>query len=389
MKKRRIVLASILKPVNDTRMVEKMGASLVQSGQYEVHIIGYPISASISESNIHFHPLQRFKRLSIGRFAARIKTLKFIIKVKPELLIVTTAELLEVAVLFRIFFGTKIIYDIQENYWRNILYTNAFPKLVRPLIASLVRLKEWLASPFFSQFLLAEKCYVDELGFIRNKFVVIENKCKIPQDFHRNPGKEFIELIFTGTLAESTGIFQAINLAKKLHAVESKIQLTIIGYCAQQKTLLQIEDEVSKNSFVRLVGGRNLVPHSEIITAIATANFGIISYPVSRHTDNKIPTKLYEYLACQLPILLQNHKPWIEIANAFDAAIVIDYEQPDIESILKQIHTRRFYSNIAPGQVREDTNLGGNSNQSKSNGFDALTWKNEEKILLDAVNNIF
>ena len=37
-KKRRIVLASVLKPVNDSRMFEKMGQSLAP--YYEVHIMG-------------------------------------------------------------------------------------------------------------------------------------------------------------------------------------------------------------------------------------------------------------------------------------------------------------------------------------------------------------
>jgi len=389
MKKRRIVLASILKPVNDTRMFEKMGVSLAQSGQYEVHIIGYPSDSSIGDPNVHFHPLPRFKRLSIARVIARIKALKFIIEVKPELLIVTTHELLEVAILIRILFGTKIIYDIQENYWRNILFTDAFPKIIRPLIALFVRLKEWMASPFFSQFLLAEKCYENELGFIKNKFAVIENKCKVPPGFQRKPNKEFIELIFTGTIAESTGIFQAITLAKKLHAAESKIRLTIIGYCSRQKVLLQIEDEVSKNPFIRLIGGKNLVSHSVIMSAIATANFGIISYPISRHTENRIPTKLYEYLACQLPILLQNHKPWIETSKPFDAAIEINLEQSHIEPILKQIFIRSFYSNISSTKVREDTNSGHHQNLVNSNVYDTLTWQYEEGKILDMVNNIF
>jgi len=389
MKKRRIVLASILKPVNDTRMFEKMGMSLAQSGKYEVHVIGYPSDALIGQPKVHFHPLPRFKRLSVGRFIARIKTLKIIIKVKPEILIVTTTELLVVAVLIRILFGARIIYDIQENYWRNILFTDAFPEIIRPLIAFLVRLKEWATSPFFSQFLLAEKCYSEELNFVKNKCIVIENKCKVPHDFHRNPNKEFIELIFTGTIAQSTGIFQAIDLAKKLHAVESKIRLTIIGYCAQPKVQLHVEEEVSKNSFIRLVGGENLVSHSSIMSAISTANFGVISYPISRHTENRIPTKLYEYLACQLPILLQNHKPWIETSNPFDAAIAINYEQPDIEAILKQIITLKLYSNTSAAHAREDTSPPDPSNQIKSNVSDDLTWQSEEKKLLDMVNNIF
>ncbi len=44
-KKRRIVLASVLKPVNDPRMFEKMGQSL--SHHYEVHIIGTNIQYRI------------------------------------------------------------------------------------------------------------------------------------------------------------------------------------------------------------------------------------------------------------------------------------------------------------------------------------------------------
>jgi len=379
MKKRRIVLASLLKPVNDTRMFEKMGVSLAKTGRYEVHIIGYPSTTQLCEPNMHFHPLPWFKRISFGRLAARLKTMEFIIKAKSELLIVTTHDLLGVAILIRIFFGTKIIYDIQENYWRNILFTDAFPKPIRPLIAFFVRLKEWVTSPFFSRFLLAEKCYSHELGFIKNKFLVIENKCKVPEGFQRKPNKDSIELIFTGTIAESTGIFQAIDLAKKLHAVESKIELTIIGYCSQPKALLQIEEEVSKNPFIHLIGGKDLVSHTVIMNTIATANFGIVSYPISRHTENRIPTKLYEYLACQLPIILQNHKPWIETCSPFDAAIAINFENPEIESILWQITKRNFYS----------TPFRANPNSANSTISETLTWQGEEIKLLGLVNTIF
>lgn len=367
MKKRRIVLASLLKPVNEPRMFEKMGMSLAQSGQYEVHIVGYPSETLISEPNVHFHLLPRFKRISFGRIVARLKALRFIIKVKPELLIVTTHELLGVVILIRILFGAKIIYDIQENYWRNIFFTNAFPKSLRPLLAFFVRLKEWVASPLFSQFLLAEKCYADELGFIKNKFLVIENKCKVPMDFQRNPSKDFIKMVFTGTIAKSTGVFQAIDLAKKLHAVEPKIRLNIIGYCTRTNELQKIKEEISKNDFITLTGGDEFISHSSIMDAIATANFGVICYPLSPHTENKIPTKLYEYLACQLPILLQNHKPWMEMCDPYDAAINVNFESPDIDEILKKIHSGNSFSKSPEG----------------------MTWESEEKKLLTLVSNIF
>ena len=367
MKKRRIVLASLLKPVNEPRMFEKMGVSLAQSGEYEVHIVGYPSETLINEPNVYLHSLPRFKRISFGRITARLKALQFFIKVKPELLIVTTHELLGVAIVIRILFGAKIIYDIQENYWRNILFTNAFPKLIRPLIAFFVRLKEWVSSPLFLQFLLAEKFYANELGFIKNKFVVIENKCKVPQDFQQNPSKDFIRLVFTGTIAKSTGVFQAIDLAKKLHAIEPKIRLTIIGYCAQTNGLQKIKNEISKNDFITLTGADEFVSHSLIMNTIASANFGIIYYPLSPHIENKIPTKLYEYLACQLPILLQNHPPWMEMCDPCDAAINVNFESPNIGEILKKIHSSSFYSKKTYG----------------------ITWEAEEEKLFGLLGHIF
>jgi glycosyltransferase involved in cell wall biosynthesis len=369
MKKRRIVLASLLKPLDDTRMFEKIGLSLSQTGVYEMHIVGYPSGTAMNIPNVQLYPLLPFKRIGFGRVTARFKILKIIIKVKPELLIVTSHELLGVAILIRILFGSKIIYDIQENYWRNILYTNAFPKPFRLLIACLVRFKEWISSPLFSQFLLAEKCYVSEIGFIRDKFSVIENKCKIPEGFVRNPNRDTVELIFTGTIAESTGIFQAIDLSKKLHSSEPKIRLKIIGHSPRQNVIARVEKEVSENSFIQLIGGRELVPHSEIMKAIGTASFGLICYSVSPQNEQKIPTKLYEYLACRLPIIIQNHKPWTELCRPLDAAIDIDFNHADSGAVLNQINSGNFYSCNAH--------------------TDSVTWQEEETKLLKLISAIF
>lgn len=367
MKKRRIVLASLLKPVNDTRMTEKMATTLALSGKCEVHVIGYPTDAIIKDDQIRYHALPRFKRISVGRILARLKTLQITIKVKPELFIVTTHELLGVAIANRILFGTKISYDVQENYSRNILFTNAFPRGTRTLIAGLVRLKERVSSVFISQFILAEKGYREELTFVKKKFTVIENKCRVPDGFVRHGSPDRHRLVFTGTLAESTGVLAAIQLAKMLHAHEPKIQLHIVGYCQQPEVLKQIEKEVAEHSFITLTGGQNLVPHAEILEAIAEADFGIIYYPLSPHIENKIPTKLFEYLALKLPILLQNHRPWAERCTPYSAALPVDFVHPDPKSLLDQMHSTRFFT-------------------SQPNG---VTWASEEQKLLDLAAGIF
>src|SRR6185295_1201799 len=107
MKKRRIVIASLLKPVDDTRMFEKMAVTLSDSGQYEIYIIGHPSQNIPANANIHFFPLPAFSRISFGRLLAPLRVLRILYQVKPQILIVNTHELLIVAVLNRILFGTR------------------------------------------------------------------------------------------------------------------------------------------------------------------------------------------------------------------------------------------------------------------------------------------
>ena len=88
MKKRRIVIASILKPVDDTRMFDKMGVTLSDTGNYEVFIIGYPSKDVPSYQNVQFLPLNAFSRISLGRLLAPIRIQRILHQVQPEILIV-------------------------------------------------------------------------------------------------------------------------------------------------------------------------------------------------------------------------------------------------------------------------------------------------------------
>ncbi|MBK5279136.1 MAG: glycosyltransferase, partial [Bacteroidia bacterium] len=342
MKKRTIVLASILKPIDDTRMFEKFGISLSDSGDYNVLIIGYPATVKPAYPNVEFITSQPFARLSIGRWIAPLKVFLKLRKVKHDILIVNTHELLLVGMLNRIFFGVKIIYDIQENYYRNILHTDAFPSFIRSVLALWVRTKEKLTAPFFHWFLLAEKGYEKEFSFTGKRFTIIENKPRVSTHLIHVKRLEITQLLFSGTLAESTGVFQAINLVKNLHEFDNTIRLHIIGYAAKKSTYLRIQDEISSYSFITLTGGNHLVPHQEIMEAISKADFGIIIYPPSTHTQNSMPTKLYEYVASKLPILLQDHKPWVEFCKPFHAAIVLAGTS-SIE-LLSKMKTEAFYT---------------------------------------------
>jgi glycosyltransferase involved in cell wall biosynthesis len=364
-KKRRIVLASVLKPVNDPRMFEKMGQSL--SAYYDVHIIGTSNALDVSDTSIVFHPLTAYTRLSIDRILAPLRILKKVLDIKPDLLIICTHELLWMVLITKVFLRCKVIYDVRENYYRNILYTRTFPRGVRIFIALYVRLKEWITSPFITLFFLAEAGYEHELEFVKNKKVILENKVKkipqqAPKKWSETDGN--IHLLFSGTLAVTTGVFIAIELASKLHEKDQKIRLHIIGFSPLHYVYQEIKKQIKDKPFIQFKGDDKPVPHPEILQAIQAADSGIIAYPPNLSTQNTIPTKLYEYMGCALPILLIDFSPWVKMCQPYHAAIPFNMKNFNAREILRALKTSRFYTSLPL----------------------TVFWEIEEKKLLDAIS---
>ncbi|MCF6360342.1 MAG: glycosyltransferase, partial [Cyclobacteriaceae bacterium] len=177
--KRKILIASFLKPVNDIRSYSKIAQSLALNSSYSVYCIGYPTNIELRDNKIKLLPLSYFNKSGFGRLLARWQAFKLYVKVKPELIIVNSPDLLIITCLYKILFGSQIIYDIRENYFRNLWYQQNYSWGTRHFFALVIRSKEVILSPLFSHFILAEKVYEKQLNFIGNRFSVIENKSLI------------------------------------------------------------------------------------------------------------------------------------------------------------------------------------------------------------------
>ncbi|HEY0743026.1 MAG TPA: hypothetical protein VGD40_16265 [Chryseosolibacter sp.] len=361
--KKRIAIASVLKPLNDSRMTEKIASSLANDPTNEVHVIGFP-SALPDDSRITVHTFPSFKRLSFARWFASFRVLKIIMRVKPDILIVTTHELLFPALIAKTLVRSKIVYDVQENYYLNILHTEAFPRLLRSFIGTFVRLKERVAAMFLDHFLLAEKIYASQLPFVTGKATVVENKFKatsIPRLDRSN-----IKLIFSGTLSRSTGLFRAIELARVLYSLDQPVRLTVIGFVALERERVELQNLKGSSPFVHVIGGDRLVNHSEILGEVAGASAGIIAYELNPATAGRIPTKLYEYVGLGLPIILiQPDSAWIELLESVQHPFIqISAESFNAESILRWLK----------------------SSHSRGTFPQSMSWKSEEIKLQTAIS---
>lgn len=357
MNKTRILLSSVLKPINDNRMFEKLGLSLSKLPETEVHICGFKAPVPAAPANVFFYPLNYFSRLSLTRLSAQFKYFCLLFRVKPQVIIIGTHELLLISLLYKLTYACHLIYDVQENYYLNISRQPVYPRFIRHLIAAIIRTNEILASCFIKAFFVAEESYVQELPFLKNKYLVLQNKYKPSAQAKVTgytctgkvilPESRHIRLLYSGTISELNGIYEAIELCELLYKINPAYTLTIIGNWHLTETGRKVRAFIKNKPYINLIGGDYLVPHTQIIEAVGTSHVGLLPYHPHVSISRCIPTKLFEYLANALPMIIRQNVYWDNIINSYQAGLIIDYRNYNAAAINQQLLQTTFYQHIS------------------------------------------
>lgn len=339
MKKIQVVIASTLKPVDDPRTYKRFGLSMAKTNKYAINIIGFDTKNKSSHPDIIFHPSGLFSRMSIKRVLLKWKILRKVINLKPKILIIQTHELIIPAIIFKIGYPGKVIYDVRENYYRNLIYQDVFPPVMKHLLALWVRLKEKVCSYFFDGFILAENGYQNEFKFHSSKpFQVIENKVKLETKITRKYN-ENLDFIFSGNLSKNSGVLKAIELYSELKKHIPKSTLKIVGHSPSNTFLETLNSAIKDRDDIKLIGGANIIPHNEIQNEIASSNIGLVTYQVNPSNENCIPTKVYEYLALGLPFISEQETTWTKLAQQTNLVLPIDFKNFNPQKVAEQLKT--------------------------------------------------
>lgn len=164
-----VLLASVLKPVDDTRMRGKFAETLAGRAGVRVHVAGrQSLAAGAGPANVVLHPIFAAGRLSLARLAAQWRYGQLLHRLKPNLVVVHAPELLPLTLLWqRLGRGRRFIYDIRENYALNVSTQQVYQGVARRVLAAGLRWIESQAARRAAAVLLAEASYADELPYLR------------------------------------------------------------------------------------------------------------------------------------------------------------------------------------------------------------------------------
>ena len=322
---------TVLNPALHSRIFYKWAKSQQRLGN-EVTIIGQ--SERTEEylvDHIRIIPINTFSRLSLKRVSLSLRYALILRKIGADALIIHSPELIPLAALF-LMLGKKVHYDVHEDYAETILYAQHYPKWLKKPMAWVIRKLEKRAAKHFHSISYAERSYENILGLPKKKYHIVRNTFAAPEDDLdplQIPFKEF--MLYTGTLAEEWGLWESLSLWKQLNE-HREIALIIAGHTHHKAIPQKIQEFVDSSklrSLFKLIGGNSYVPYQHIIQLIKQAKFGTALYHPLPWIRHKIPTKFYEYMAFDVPLLYTATKEWEIFDQQYKLGIPLKGQAPD------------------------------------------------------------
>ncbi len=326
---------TVLNPARHTRIFFKFAQSQVQMG-WRVSIAGQdPAPAPYEAEGVMVYPQAPFPRLSWRRWRQQQQLARLVETLAPQVIMIHTPELLPMALRLQSKFGLKVVYDVHEDYHQNLRNALHYPAWLRFWLAKIVRQREHRALSTLSAVTYAEVCYHDMLGaddkawIFPNLFSVQGVRGSLKSLLSPFQGRKAY-FLYTGTLAEAWGVFEAIDCWESLYPMTQR-PFVLAGHASQPDLLARLEKRMAESPFrdhLLLIGGAEYVPYGQIVALIQACYAGLGLYHALPYLKDKIPTKFYEFLALGKPLIYPAEPAWMSFGEPRRLGLALNQQSP-------------------------------------------------------------
>ncbi len=292
---------------------------------------------------------------------------------KPDIIYANDLETLTVGYLISKICKAKLIFDshelwlygatfkdstlIRQKYWEYIQ-----KKLINKLDAVIVTTN-------YRAKILTEQYSINQINVIKNcsKFEEIENNDLLRDEF--NIPKDRTIIFYQGLLAEKRGIFTIVDVLEGLENVS-------MVFMGMGKDIGNLKYYIHKKGLENKIFVKDAVPPDLLLKYTSSADIGL---QLLKNTDlnhySTISNKLLEYIMAGIAVLGSDFPEIREIIKKYTIGEVVDPD--DKEEIQKKL-TKMIIDKSLLEKYKRNTLL----------ARQEFKWENEEKRLLQIINNL-
>lgn len=140
-----------------------------------------------------------------------------------------------------------------------------------------------------------------------------------PTDQH-----DHMQVVYHGQLRRERGVLDAIEALAQVRQTCPGATLLLVGSWSYPEEREQVADLIRYHDLDTVVEIRPAVSHPEIPKLLSRAGIGLVPFQDIGKFRHNVATKLFEYMACQLPIVATDLSPARRFIESTKAGILVE-----------------------------------------------------------------
>lgn len=308
------VLSTI--PISTSRIVNRQCRAMAQAGATVTLISPNP-----SESVDGRFTMRHFacRNDALGKLLSSPAVLRPALAEDADIYHVHTFQLVPIAVVLKTVFGKRVVYDMFEDFPSMVLTRQWRPNWLRQLVSRAVHLTEQVACRSLDAVITADPSVLRQYlpakrPTLRKKRMVFYNFPSLDVFFrHASSGKAVstkrYDIVYSGGMSERTGVFVLLDAVAKLAKQGIRPRVLMFGYSDTPEFRNQFLAHAAEKGIADCFEMLGRLPHEQVPVFLSQARVGVVPLQAIPKFLKNIPTKVFEYWACGLPIVASDLPP--------------------------------------------------------------------------------
>jgi glycosyltransferase involved in cell wall biosynthesis len=256
-----------------------------------------------------------------------------------------------------------VVYDVHEDYPSMMLEKYWLPQVLRPLIAKGAAAGNRLAAFCLDGIVTADPWVAADFQKVAREKTITYYNFPVPSLFAEN-GKRpdaTADLVYVGGMSDRSGIFVLLEALALLAEKSCRPTVKLAGYTDGEAGRSAIESAIAHHGLKEQIefGGR--IPHAEVPSWIRSGRVGLVMLqPIPKFMKN-IPSKMFEYWACGLPVIASDLPPIRRFVSEGENGLLFSPTSPEslahaIQFMMEHPEKRERMGRLGHKQVSEEWN---------------------------------
>jgi glycosyltransferase involved in cell wall biosynthesis len=317
----KVVILTSVHQYPDTRIYEREALTLATHG-YELTLIVTGSQPHRTAENIRIVSIPRPGRRS-GRLLNWPRFLKAALAQRADIYHFHDPDLLFVGVLIRLLTGRPVIYDCHEPNREVLGEREWLPRILRVPLGLIFEVVERSLAGLLSAVIIAnpgQQAQFPAATLVRN-FPKLE-----AYDLQRHPAVHSNQIVHLGEMSPARGITDFVQACGRV--THKNMKAILVGKYGDEETRLAVDRLKAAYDLNGCLKHMGMVPYQQVLDLLNQSAIGIVPFRNKPALRLSVPTKMFEYMACALPVIatdLPTTTPFIQEA---DCGLIIPPEDP-------------------------------------------------------------